>query len=256
MTAQLRLWDRDDTVLASDPRVILSIRESRRARQLILQALPPRTVEVVVPRGMRAEIIREFIRDHRSWIDRAGAELVAAYPEPDLKPREVRLEATGETVAVSYRETLTGRGRYRYQPGELDLYCRSPDHADAGLLLRRWLLEQGRLVLKPWLAREAARTGLLPRRCQVRLQKTRWGSCSARGSISVNASLLLVAPELVRYLFVHELCHLEHLSHSRRYWQAVGRHEPGYRALDRRLAACWRELPAWLFALANGEATC
>jgi predicted metal-dependent hydrolase len=116
-------------------------------------------------------------------------------------------------------------------------------------LLRRWLLAQGGRVLKPWLRREAVRTGLTPARVQIRLQKTRWGSCSARGSVSLNAALLLVQPELVRYLMVHELCHLRHLNHSRRYWQAVARHEPEFRELDRRLAACWRELPAWIFAL-------
>jgi predicted metal-dependent hydrolase len=247
------LWRRDETRLASEPRVSFSIRESRRARQLILQALPPRTIELVVPAGMRARTVDRFVREHAGWIARASAELVAMYPEPSFRPESIRLEALGEEIAVEYAARPGFEGRHRYDPGRLTLYCRRADAADAPQLLQRWLVGQGRRLLKPWLAREAERTGLEPSRVQVRLQRTRWGSCSARGNVSLNAALLLVPPELVRYLCVHELCHLEHLSHSRRYWASVARHEPGFRDLDRRLARSWRGLPAWVLAGEAGE---
>jgi predicted metal-dependent hydrolase len=87
----------------------------------------------------------------------------------------------------------------------------------------------------------------------MRLQRTRWGSCSAQRTVSLNAALLLLEPELVRYLMVHELCHLRWLDHSRRYWRLVERFEPDFRALDRRLTEAWRELPAWLFAGRRGS---
>jgi len=254
MGTQLDLWTHNAPQPVAGTGVALAIRESRRARQLILQALPPRTVEIVVPKGMRSEVVERFIRDHRGWIDRAGAEMLAAYPDPDLKPATIDLRAVGEQIRVRYVAAGHAAGRYRMADGGLSLHCREPAHADSPELLRRWLLEQGRLRLRPWLQREAARTGLMPRGIQVRLQKTRWGSCSSRGTISINAALLLVPPDLVRYLFVHELCHLRHLSHSRRYWQSVARHEPDYRELDRRLAASWRNLPAWVFMLTRQDA--
>ena len=61
------------------------------------------------------------------------------------------------------------------------------------------------------------------------MQRTRWGSCSNSGTISLNAALLFLEPPLVRYLFIHELCHLIALNHSRRFWAAVARYEPDYR---------------------------
>jgi predicted metal-dependent hydrolase len=247
MKAQLSLLHEANAALGAESRVILSIRESRRARRLILQAVPPRTVEVVVPRGMRPASIQAFVSEHRDWIARAGAELIKAYPENDLQPDSIDLRATGERLALRYLAAPAGNHSVRRAGDELHLRGAGPTSWHP--LLRRWLLAQGGRVLKPWLRREAVRTGLTPARVQIRLQKTRWGSCSARGSVSLNAALLLVQPELVRYLMVHELCHLQHLNHSRRYWQAVARHEPGFRELDRRLAACWRELPAWVFAL-------
>lgn len=251
--AQLRLWTRNDTRLAADPRVTLCIRESRRARQLILQAVPPRTIELVVPKGVRAQTIQDFVREHRVWIDRAGSELLQAYPESTLRPESIVLAAVGDEVAVRYHAATGAEARYRYASGVLNLYCGRGDESDAPLLLRRWLLARAGRTLRPWLAAEAERTGLRPATVQVRLQKTRWGSCSARGSISVNAALLLLEPELVRYLFVHELSHLRHLSHSRRFWKTVAAFEPAYRELDRRLALSWQRLPAWVMSLTYGD---
>jgi predicted metal-dependent hydrolase len=80
---------------------------------------------------------------------------------------------------------------------------------------------------------------------QVRLQRTRWGSCSSSGTVSLNAALLFLEPNVVRYLFVHELCHLVALNHSRKFWTEVARHEPDYEALDRRLTQAWHEIPLW-----------
>jgi predicted metal-dependent hydrolase len=110
-----------------------------------------------------------------------------------------------------------------------------------------------RRELKPRLAEQAERLNLKPTAVQVRLQRTRWGSCSSQGTISLNACLLLVDPALLRYLLVHELCHLQHLNHSPRYWRQVARFEPEFRVLDRRLAAAWAKLPAWVFRLARSN---
>lgn len=227
----------------------LSIRESRRASRLSLRARPPRTVELVVPRGLRPEIVDAFVRRHRDWIDRAGRAMLRDCPETELRPDAIDLKAIGETLSLRYVHAAGERSLYVRRGSLLTLHCRQPDLADYARLLRRWLLDEGSRVLKPRLACEADRVGLQPRRVQVRLQATRWGSCSANGSISLNAALLLVDPDLVRYLLVHELAHLRHLSHSERYWRTVARHEPDYAALDRELTRSWRRLPAWLLDL-------
>jgi predicted metal-dependent hydrolase len=255
MSAGQGLGNRDDMPFDGGTGVSIAVRESRRARQLRLQTRPPRTVEVVVPRGLRPQIVSAFIREHRDWISRAGLAMLRAYPEADLRPAIIDLKSIGERIVVRYLRAGGSRAGFDYDGVELRLYCRREDGSDHPALLRRWLLTEGSRVLKPWLAREAEHIGLHPKRVQVRLQKTRWGSCSARGNISVNAALLLVPPTLVRYLLVHELAHLSHLSHSERYWRTVAAYEPAYAALDRELALCWRSLPAWLFGL-TGSGEC
>jgi predicted metal-dependent hydrolase len=199
----------------------LTVRESRRARRLILQLVPPHTLEVVVPRGTRPRAVEVFVRENRDWIERARVTLAARLGrERETLPRRIRLTAIDRDVEVAY------------------------DFQE----LRRWILREARVHLEPWLFRVADVVGEQPERVQIRLQRTRWGSCSAQRTVSLNAALLLLPPELVRYLMVHELCHLRYLNHSRRYWRLVERFEPDFRALDRRLAEAWTTLPSWLFA--------
>ncbi len=60
----------------------------------------------------------------------------------------------------------------------------------------------------------------------IRSQRTKWGTCSSKGNISLNWRLIMCPPEIVRYLVVHELCHTVHMNHSKAYWQLVKSHFP------------------------------
>ena len=63
----------------------------------------------------------------------------------------------------------------------------------------------------------------------VRDQKSRWGSCSSRGTLSFNYRLIFAPPVILDYVVVHELCHLTHMNHSRDFWDMVASVMPEYR---------------------------
>ncbi len=85
-------------------------------------------------------------------------------------------------------------------------------------------------------------TGGTYSRITVRDQKTRWGSCSAKGTLSFNWRLILAPPAILDYVVVHELCHLTHMDHSTEFWQAVESVYPDYRSARKWLKEHGQEL--------------
>jgi predicted metal-dependent hydrolase len=247
VTEQLGLFEsRRDLSPAELARAPLSIRESRRARYLTLRLVPPHTLELVVPRGTRAADVDAFVRENRRWIENARRELAACPPlRREGLPVAVDLRAIGQRWDVEYRHDPHGPLRCRVRESVLEVSTPDPLRRGADEALRSWLLDQADYHLTPWLKRESHRVGRRPARVQVRLQRTRWGSCSNSGTVSLNAALMFLEPAVVRYLLIHELCHLIALDHSRKFWTAVERHEPDYEALDRELTKAWHEIPFW-----------
>jgi len=78
-------------------------------------------------------------------------------------------------------------------------------------------------------AEEAERIGVRYQRLRTGDQRTLWGSCSPRGTLSFNWRLVLAPFEVLDYVIVHELCHLQVLDHSQRFWQLVEQHRPHWR---------------------------
>ncbi len=119
--------------------------------------------------------------------------------------------------------------------------------------LRRWIRRRAEDCLPPLLRQLGQRTGLEFNRVSIRSQKTRWGSCSARGNISLNDQLLFLPRPSVEYLMIHELCHLRHLNHSQAYWRLVAEHCPDYERHEKRLSQPRDWVPDWYLLTLYGD---
>ncbi|HVY64857.1 MAG TPA: SprT family zinc-dependent metalloprotease [Gammaproteobacteria bacterium] len=246
MAEQLGLFDSRWLQPADAAAPPLCVRESRRARRLTLRVLPPYTLELVVPRGTPAARVASFVHEHRHWIERARREIAAHYPLAEQRlPTRVALRAIDQAWTVRYEQHARAPARVRTLGEVLEVRTRDTGPRDAEAALRAWLCDLAHYHLTPWVLREAVLVDRRPSRVQVRLQRTRWGSCSSSGTLSLNAALLFLDPAVVRYLLIHELCHLISLNHSRKFWTAVARYEPDFEVLDRRLTAAWADIPLW-----------
>lgn len=106
------------------------------------------------------------------------------------------------------------------------------------------LRKRARIVIPARVAHFAPAVGVSYGRVALRIQKTRWGSCSAKGNLNFNCLLVLAPPEVLDYVVVHELCHRIEMNHSPRFWAEVERVLPGYRDQRRWLKQHGGELMA------------
>jgi predicted metal-dependent hydrolase len=224
------------------------IRVSARARYVWLRMSARRGLEVVVPRSYDIAKIPQFIESKRRWIERIN-ERFSQMPVPEpvqVRPERIVFPAIGETWNVEYRPSKS-RG-VTVREIETTLLISGNVESDIAVqrALRRWLLKRAAATLLPWLKQVSEETGLPFTKGMVRLQRSRWGSCSRRKTISLNGKLLFLAPELVRYLFIHELAHTVQMNHSGRFWELVKAKEPDYDCLDKRIRDAMRLVPAWV----------
>jgi predicted metal-dependent hydrolase len=241
-TPQLPLWSERDLAEA------WIVRESRRCRRLTVRVFHTGRVEIVVPPHTSRMVLDRFVERHRTWIERKRAEARRNATVPQVfPPAHIELGACRETWRVHLAGGV-GRARVEEGSGLLSLLGDLSSRPDVCQALRRWLIERSQLVLGSMLAHCADELGFRYERVVVRRQRTRWGSCSTRGTISLNCCLLFQRPEVVHYLLVHELSHTRHMNHSRRFWQCVALHCPDYRQLDRELLDGWRRVPSWVFS--------
>ena len=249
-----------------------TVRRSPRARRVTLKVTPESGVVVVVPSRFDLARVPAIVQANAAWIDRAakrvGRMQAAGASSSVALPAHIVLPAVGEewdvryvpTPAAGVRVTETaaagGRGTQsvRTMPqeglagGSLTLRGRVDDDDACRAALQRWLVRRARQALEPLLNDLASHLGCPYARLTVRNQRTRWGSCSRRGTISLNCQLLFVSAESARYVVVHELCHTQHFDHSPPFWALVRRHEPGCDRLRREVRMAKRSVPGWVLA--------
>jgi predicted metal-dependent hydrolase len=234
---QLSLFE---TRSSSDP---FAVRVSPRARRLTARVHVGGRVEIVVPIGVNAHAVRDFVQRFTPWINRKVAAMRCFVAPIEPVPRLIEFGFTGESLSVEWQR---GIARKPQQIGDR-LIVQAPDDLAARNLLRVWLKAAADARLTPQLLQLAQDLKYSVSRVAIRCQRTRWGSCSTRGTVSLNCSLVFLRPEVVRYLFVHELAHTKHMNHSANFWRLVEKIEPDYRRLDRELLAGWRTVPGWVF---------
>jgi hypothetical protein len=182
----------------------------------------------VLPRRAPEREAAAAIRELRPWIERRVAELETA---------RAAVAARGATVPYLGR-TLALRGELgRQRVTRRDDVLLVPDGSERGLALERWYRRAARSEIEPRLQRACALAGTSYSALTIRSQRTRWASCSRSGAMSFNWRLLLAPEAVLDYVVWHEVCHLEVMDHSPRFWRLLAARSPGYREHVRWLRA-------------------
>src|SRR5437763_981101 len=126
--------------------------------------------------------------------------------------------------AVPLRLLTAARASAGWSDGALEL--RAPGAEGAVRTLDRWYRESARAALEESIERQAPGLGVAPTTVAVRDQRTRWGSCSSRGTLSFSWRLLLAPAWVLDDVVCHELCHLRVANHSQAFWRLFASHRP------------------------------
>jgi predicted metal-dependent hydrolase len=223
------------------------VRRSARARRLSARVFIDGRVEIVAPVRATAGRIQDFIDRHRQWIEKRSGEAgaAAASIEQPFPPAAIDLAAFGERWQLRSTE---GPSRLRIvAPGVLEAGAGPTGRAGLQPQLLAWLVGHVRQRLGDALREAAQQHGFSFSRLELRRQRTRWGSCSVRGTISLNVCIAFQRPEVMQYLLVHELAHTRHMNHSPAFWACVASCCPDWQSCDRELLQGWRHVPGWVF---------
>lgn len=200
------------------------LRPSRTARRIRVR-VSTRGVEAVQPPDRSEADVIDFLRANASWVlaQLARVRRFETMRRPVSGPPATLLYRGQPTpVRVEERPSWRGPNRVTYQPDSGFVIVRGPGASvPVARTLENWLREQTRRAVARHLAATLPQVRREPVGVSVRGQRTRWGSCSARGNLSFNWRLIQAPDFVLRYLVVHEAVHLAVPDHSRTFWLTV-----------------------------------
>ena len=227
-----------------------TIRESSRAKHVRFRVTIADGLVVVIPVGFDRARIPELLEGKQAWLARALHQIEQhrqTLPAPNQHPMTIELSTLDQIWRLEWiRTDEPTLSLVETRPFELQISGPIADTRAWQSTLRQWLIAQARETLVPWTNDLSQEMGIPIQRVVVRCQKTRWGSYSSKGTVSLNAQLLLVPRHLTQYVLIHELCHAVHLNHSSQFWQLVRQWEPQADAHRSQLRTAWQYVPGWL----------
>lgn len=219
-----RLVALDHPVLES---VQVRIRRNRRSRHVRLHVDEQGQVSASVPARFAARRLDPIVQERADWLHDVlvKMELKARDTVVDLERGEP-VRWLGRWINTRLERTGGRRATVQYDDDQDVLDLRVPHGADPHEALVAWYRREARGVFEQKVEAWAALFGLQAGKVSIRNQRTRWGSCTYEGDLSFNWRLVLAPEWVLDSIVVHELCHIDELNHSDRFWALLDERFP------------------------------
>jgi predicted metal-dependent hydrolase len=220
------------------------LRVSRRRRSVGLTVTDRGEVLVHAPQGLPLEAVHRIVEKNLAWIEKKRAALKEAWGR--VEPGKAYVQ--GRALALD--SAAPGRGEVQLADGVLRLSLEFPGQ-DPWPILLAWYCRQAASVLTGRVRHFAPRLNLTPPPLELRDWRRRWGECRPDGRLRFNWRLILLPPDSLDYVVVHELAHLRVPGHPPRFWQEVARQLPDYRGRRQWLKVYGAPFLLWKFEPIN-----
>jgi predicted metal-dependent hydrolase len=194
----------------------------------------PDGVEVITPSGASQRDAERFLRLHADWVlaQQERVQKLESRRRPPgaamakLAPGLILIQ--GREFKLEIREEAGRKTRAAVEESGWIIRVKVPigEKNAAEVVLTAFLKKKADVMIQDRVKSLSTSFGKKPTRISVRSQKSRWGSCSSRGTLSFNWRLVMVPPEILDYVILHELVHFEEPNHSPRFWQKLAAWDP------------------------------
>lgn len=210
---RIRLADRD-----------IEYRLRRSARRSVGFTIDRHGLRVSAPLRTPLRDIEQLLHKHAAWV-LEKLEKRPTRPGAFSPDHGSTLPLFGTPITLTHCPAR--RARWHLAGTTLELHL--PEASRASAVLKAALSEAGRAFFRQRLDHYAPQLSLPPPPLRISSARTRWGSCSSRGNISLSWRLAMLPPALIDYIVCHELAHLKEMNHSPRFWAIVEQLCPDWR---------------------------
>ena len=205
-------------------------------RTVAIQIHPDKRIELKVPLLYNIDEVEPFLVKHHRWIfNRLDA--------PEKKSREPKKFVDGEMhyfLGKQYplRIIISPENTVEFRDDTIIVYAKYNVSDLMAVLLERWYYQQAHQVFQEIsipLMKQMEKYNVFPKSFTIKKMKTRWGSCSSKGSINLNLDLIKLPEGCIKAVILHELCHLVHMNHSKEFYALMTAEMPDWKVWDKQL---------------------
>ena len=202
-------------------------------RQISMQVFLNSTIKVTTGKLITQKQVLYFLEKHKEWIEKVQGEhskIRKKYPAKQYVEGEL-FPYLGNERPLKLVSSSNKKIKFKFFPDHLLFHKPEavPHRQDIKKALVRCYEQAGRKWLNCRVEHWQEQMQLYPKKVSIRSQKTRWGSCSSEGNISLNWRLLAAPLPVMDYVVIHELAHLKHQNHSKNFWSLVENFDPHYK---------------------------
>lgn len=201
------------------------LKRSRR-KTLVAYALDDGTIEVRAPMKMPKSEIDRFILEREGTLKK----YIASQLEKNERKNSFELKIGSQILFLGEKYEISRGAKTEIRDNAF--FVTEGSIKNQVTALYRLAAEQ---IINNRVAYFSQITGHTPKSIKINAAKSRWGSCSSKGTVNFSWFLVMANPRAVDYVIIHELSHMKHMNHSEAFWREVAKYEPEYKQCRREL---------------------
>jgi len=214
-----------------DHEIPYSVRVSKRATRYHI-SISEKGLEVVLPVSIPIEKAESLLHKNSTWVLTHWEKIIRRIRHadmPTLPKNTILYRGKPTTLRLTTDPSLKSRAIAEFRGNCVQIRVPANVKRIPKNTISSWLTSEARSLITQRVAHLSAIYRLHPKQISIRNQRTRWGSCSSSRTLSFNWRLIMVPAEVMDYVIIHELSHMDEPNHSFRFWALLASRCPDYK---------------------------